>query len=803
VRIMSKFELFKQEMLASIVTADANEFAKGRIYPNIEVESGELRICVEGQCYNMVRVGEFNELANGVRSRLTSNSLVMVVGPKGIGKSTLAAAVIWELFMNGDIGLVARVDRLDAENYSEFMTFIENYGKEFSKYFGKLLILYDPVPTEAYEKMGIDEEAPVQTNIERTMKNLMDIINSISSEASKPLTLIVIPSDFYNALSGEMRNALEGYRLDVSQALNDREFLAELIRGYTKTGDTNGCGISEISDDVLNKLAGKVAGFDSGHALIARLIGEELARNNCSVGGVDEVDRLISEARGRAEAFIILHINGLFEAEDPNAAKALVEAFALRRPFVNEARPGNPILTPGIVELIGEEEGAEMLYGAEGGELRGWLAHRQHDLIEDSIGELLKCIANGGEECEELGAALKPWRLRTVRESLKKVSEMEDIDRAVKYFVDNYGEEFTDALRDFSNCWNRAALIIGHAMAGQALVPRPEDSPEDDIESLGDALRGCGVDDYLLVSNEIPLLIRYLTYTNVLAEPFIDLTYTHVLAKAFIDKYGEAIAEVNRVLSIARGRGSIRIVEEFYGLGLASIIAYAAGSGKPIDADVALHIASFAIQNVSSSNLILPVLGALQALSDRAPRRYIELLASAVIENLDRDTVMYILNELNYVLSEYGDSIKGHAPSLVDAIRAYADLLLMHPEYFGDKVEGVVDKIVGLLNELGRIKSGLGVIAWAHALAPALDNEYVRVLMEEKLGIDVVDRTNEVLKELNKMREKAKELMSDEAFMSYVESRFIKAAEEAVRRTILEISSFLKHELAIYRLKKR
>jgi len=544
--IEKKIELFRQEMPAGIVTADANEFAKGRIYPNIGVEDGELRIRVEDRHHNMVKAGKFNELVNGVRDKLLKHGLVVVVGPKGIGKSTLAAAIAWELLSNFEVGLIARVDRLDAKNYSEFATFIENYGKEFTKYFNKLLILYDPVSTKAYEKMGIDEEAPVQTNIERTMKNLMDIINSISSEASKPLTLIVIPSDYetdiYEALSEEMKNALEGYRLDVSQALNDRELLAELIREYTKTGDTNGCG---ISDDVLNKLADKVAGFDSGHALIARLIGEELARNNCSVGGVDEVDRLISEARGKAEAFVILHINGLFKVhEDPDTAEALVEAFALRRPFVNKVGPGGPILTPGIVELIGEEGGAETLYGAEGEELRGWLAHRQHDLIEGSIGELLKCIENVGEECEELGAALEPWRLRAVRESLKKVSEMRDVDSAVKYFVGNYGKEFTDALRDFSNCWRRAALIIGLALAGHDLVSGPEDLRKGDAESLGDALRGCGVDDYLLVGNKIPPLIWYLTYTGV-------------LTKAFINRYGEAVAEVNRVLNNARGRRNV------------------------------------------------------------------------------------------------------------------------------------------------------------------------------------------------------------------------------------------------------
>jgi len=105
-----------------------------------------------------------------------------------------------------------------------------------------------------------------------------------------------------------------------------------------------------------------------------------------------------------------------------------------------------------------------------------------------------------------------------------------------------------------------------------------------------------------------------------------------------------------------------------------------------------------------------------------------------------------------------------------------------------------------LLNELGRLKSKLGVIAWADALPPALRHEYVRGLMEEKLGIDVVGKASEVLKELNDMRERVQELMRDEEFMSYVESWVVKADEEAVKIVILEAASLLKHALAIYRL---
>jgi len=785
-------ELTRQEGPAGIVTADVGEFAEGRIYPNIRVENGELRVRVEDGYHSIVRAGKFNELVNEVRDRLLKQGFAVVVGPKGIGKSTLAAAEIWKLFMNGDIGIVARVDAIDSEKYSKFTTFIENYGEEFGKYFGRLLILYDPVSTETYERADIDVKANIQANNERTVNDLMKAIKSISSEASKPFTLIVIPSDVYNTLSEETRNELEGYKLDVSQGLINTEFLAELIREYTRTkSNPNGCA---LSDRELSELVSELAKFDSGHALIARLIGEELARNNCSAS---EIKELISKAKGKAEAFIILHINGLFKVhENTNTANALVEIFALRRPFVDSLRPGVPILTPSIIELIGEKKGASLLQSAEGEELRGWLVIRQHDLIEEAIKKLLKCISEG-EECKELGDALKPWKIRGVRESLMEVSEkVRDVGSAVEYFASNYGEKLTNALKVFSNeCWKRAALIIGQALAGIPTVPRPEGFPEslrgNVAESLGNALKRCGVDDYLLVGNVIPPLIWYLIYTRVSTE-------------AFIDKYNEAVAELNRILNIARGRG-ISDAESLYGLGLASIIANAARLGrdvKPGDADIALRIAPFTIKSVASPDLIKFVLGALEPLYGKAPHRYLELLFPASdMENLDPITVRYIFDKLNEILDNYGDVVRGYAWSLVSAIYAYAVLLMNYIGHFDiEEVGDMVGRVVDLLNELGRFKSSLGVIAWAYALAPALMHEGVRRLMEEKLGIDVVGKASEVLKELNDMRKRVQELMRDEEFMSHVESRFVKADEKTVKIVILDTASHLKGALAFYRL---
>lgn len=102
--LKEEMKLSRQGVPAGIVTADADEFAEGDIYGNIEVEGGELRIWIEDKSYNAVRAGRFDELVDEVAGRLVGDGVVVVVGPKGIGKSTLAAAVIWELLSKHEVG---------------------------------------------------------------------------------------------------------------------------------------------------------------------------------------------------------------------------------------------------------------------------------------------------------------------------------------------------------------------------------------------------------------------------------------------------------------------------------------------------------------------------------------------------------------------------------------------------------------------------------------------------------------------------------------------------------------------------
>ncbi len=265
-----------------------NDFEDGSVYPTVRLVDGELMVLGGYGYHEIVRTGSFSTLTNEVKQRLGAGSLVVLTGPKGVGKSTLATVTIWELLRIGEIGMVLRIRELpDGEVVESFRSFIENFLVRDWEYFGNMVILYDP--TGVYGQIG-GVEAP--SKLETTVRNVFEAVMKAIENARSILrrepsarvgVLIILPTDLYNALSNDVKGKLESYRLDAS--LNDAEFLAKLIREYTRTSDKpSGC---KISDEELSKLAGKVAGFDSGHALIARFIGEEQLR--CGQGrGIDQ-----------------------------------------------------------------------------------------------------------------------------------------------------------------------------------------------------------------------------------------------------------------------------------------------------------------------------------------------------------------------------------------------------------------------------------------------------------------------------------------------------------------------------------
>jgi len=145
-----------------------------------------------------------------------------------------------------------------------------------------------------------------------------------------------------------------------------------------------------------------------------------------------------------------------------------------------------------------------------------WLAQLHEDLVEEALKDLAglhreedrepykkalsglidaldwardQVLEEGGKILAELGV---PERDRGLRASLRVFVNR----RLAAVFKSDEGR----------NCWHRAALIAGHALARHTVLPRRECLPEDAAEALGDALKPCAVDAYLTIDSEIPTL---------------------------------------------------------------------------------------------------------------------------------------------------------------------------------------------------------------------------------------------------------------------------------------------------------
>jgi hypothetical protein len=667
------------------------------------------------------------------------------------------------MVLNEPVYAVIRVDSLNPGDALELNNLIKTAGRRF-------VVIYDPSPIKAYykpEAMQVVEHGNKSVkNI--TLRELIEIVKNTLKElveVRNAWVVIILPSELYDEVSKseELRNILneiKSYIIDVD--LKDEEFLREIIKTYS--------GCDNVSDDLVKG----VMNFDS-YTLVAKYVGIWLHEKKCEV---EDVEKALSESAGKPKLFFAHYIWGVILGKSLDLSMKVSVPLILHAAF-GPIPEGITYITKAVNKdgkwkLIERNELAESkledLREDDLEPIAKWLSTRHEDLIEETLQELvglhgeearnsyrnhgfenlIKTLNRGYEEALGEGREiLGLWfsKIAPGESSNETKAESNSLPNPRMNLQVLVLTRSMIALKPLTNCWKRAALIIGHALAGLASVPRPEDLRKDVAESLGDALRECDVDYYLLVGNKIPPLI--------IGPVVMGLTFT--LALAFIDRYNEAVAEVNRILNIARDRGSIYIAERLYGLGLASIIADAAGLGKDVkssDADIALHIASFTIQRVASPDLIKLVLDALEPLYGKAPHRYLELLALASnVEDLDPITVRYIFDKLNEILDSYGDVVKRYAWSLVHAIIAYAFLLSAHLIYLiyfdNDEVKGAVGRVVDLLNELGKFKTRLGVIAWAHALLPALVHEYVKRLMEEKLRIDVVGKASEVLEELN------------------------------------------------------
>jgi len=593
---------------------------KGLLYSNFLVQVGvpKIKTSTPKTTIDLVESGRFHDVARDVLSKLKSEGRVALVGPRGVGKSTLATYAAWRTLLGGlddidtDVNALIRVDKLEPGAASRIENILnEAAGKRF-------LLIYDPSSIEAYLEPETMQTGHSLKEIETTLKELKKLMG-----VQGAWVMVVLPSELYELVERdskrdeELRRALEGAegsKVDVD--LRDEGFLRGIIEGYS--------GCQKIPDELVGIVK---QGFSGGYTLVAKYAGLWLRERKCEAKDVSEALK-VSEPK----IFLAHYIWGVVLGKSRDLAMKVSVPLMLHATY-GPIPEGVTYITKaanvgGVWRLVDKDSLKEkQLTDLREEDLEPtakWLSIEHEDLVEETLKELAglrgekeKYIKNGlNSLVEALG-----WGYGKVKSELKAFEELkrEEVEDKLAFFI---GGRLNIALKPLSNnCWRRAALIIGFALAGFGSVPKPE-GLTGDTKYLGDALWECGVDDYLLVGNKIPPLILYLIPT-----------YVRVSTEAFIDRYGEAVAEVNMVLNNAR-KGGGTVAEGLYVLGLASIIANAAESGRavePGDADVALYIVSFLIHLVASPFLIMSILGALEPLRDKAPHMYLKLLAQATV----------------------------------------------------------------------------------------------------------------------------------------------------------------------------
>ena len=102
--VEERLKLTKFMAVTGIIIFDRSEFIEGSrgeegggeglLYPDIKVVDGKLSIRVEQNYYSVIEAGAFGTAINNLTNLIRGRRVVVVVGPRGIGKSVLAASVI-------------------------------------------------------------------------------------------------------------------------------------------------------------------------------------------------------------------------------------------------------------------------------------------------------------------------------------------------------------------------------------------------------------------------------------------------------------------------------------------------------------------------------------------------------------------------------------------------------------------------------------------------------------------------------------------------------------------------------------
>jgi hypothetical protein len=742
----------------------AGDLEKGSLYSNFKVEKGRLVIVsleekgkVEAE---LVTAGSFERLAGEVLRRL--EGVVVLEGPKGIGKSTLAAYTAWRALLNGQADAILSVSKLDVGKASRLENLVRDAGKRF-------LVLYDPSPLPAYYKPGafarevreaFERSSVGSFLVEETLRELLTL-----KGVERASVLVVLPDDVYRSVierNPELKDELERYTLRVD--LRDPQFLEKVVKAYS------GCAGS------FEELAESIARFEGGYTLVAKYAGLTLREKKCSV---EDVRKTLEEARGKPKLFLAYYLWSVLLKGSGDLAMMAAAPLILHAAYgpipegatylVKAALEGGRWRLPDPERLKGVR--LRSLKVEELKPLAKWLSVLHEDLVEEMLKELCSLEYR---ELEELTGALD-WALSEILREEEEVPLLEKLP-------DFVGKRLEAALEAYAtSCWRRLALVAGSALAWHLrapLVAASEPKVTGELpQGFREALEPCEADDYLLVGGVIPPLLLG-----------VALFSPHTLARPLARCYKEAAKEIEKLEETWRERGYAYPVERLYALGLALSVAEAMRLGEEVEvreAEAALDAAAAAVQRVSRAECVAAVLKAFKPLGELAPHYHVELASAASeLSELDEDAVREIADAVDGALQKHGEELEGKAWPLVEAVNAYSNLLTKHAGYFRGELELMRGRMCELLEKL---EGQLRAIAEAYALLAALERS-----LEPCGGGGAASRAVELLEKLERVEG---EEPSGQA-VEWAEELAFKP--EKFKRAVKEIRGALAYVLARY-----
>jgi len=719
---------------------------------------------------------------------LNKRRLVVVKGPKGEGKSVLTRVVLAKKIVADRAVVVEVRENVDVDTLRWQVDTIRKAGREPVLYF-------DPSKPGHYLQESW-EEALHMPHIDVKKLALLKAVGKVA-RVRKVSGVVVLSDDLYALAKDRL-----GAHVAVEVSSGDAHFLQRLVESYS------GCPA-----EVAAEVAKEVGRYDDNRALAAALAGDWLKREGCRREAVAEALR---RAQGRSVDFALDYIWYAVLGGSSEKANVYAPLIVLR----GLIGPTPVKLAEGI--LIGLGKSSDEVVGSE---VVRWFAKWHHSTLEEAIEKAALSPVNREKiEPRELRQALVGGFDELMKSGL--IMKVEEIviywDRIIDLMrSDLAGDVSQLSEEEKRRCVKRAALVLGHALAAYPWLPRREDLPKEVEAVLGEALDPCVVDDYMTVDGKVaPLAIQLVASVHRVARLLYSIGASAVAAETLqkVASIFSPLVSAARIIGIEtskalvdswRGRDFMGLAEALYALGLAALAAGTEVDGEA--ADLLLYAASSAVQRVAHPDAVGWVLTALRPLGEKAPHRYVHLLAAASeLTRLGSETAEYIYDALQQLKSRLLETERRWP--LVEAVAAYSTLLRKQAHIWDRQVDAVAD-MCRLYGEVGKrgataaLDSGLSThhlldaVARVHVLAVALDRDELAPLVREHCGLgDLVGEAEAVRSALEEAAhpDKLRKIMeSDTDFAEWVTTRSF--AGDAWK-VVEGLRAWVTYELVRYRM---